>query len=177
MTTEIDLRAIADRMEIHEVLMRYCRGVDRGDPELLRSVYHEGAVDRHGPFQFTDAQTEFANLTVPRLDAMQGVAQHHITNYLIELGGDAADVESYFISLQPTKLNDGSEVLSFVGGRYLDRFERRGGRWAITERSVIIDWSRSEVPGEEWPAAKDFPAPGRRERDPSHALFARGVLA
>jgi hypothetical protein len=177
MTTEVDLHAISDRLEIHEVLMRYCRGVDRGDPELLRSVYHEGAVDQHGPFQFTNAQTEFANLTVPRLDAMRGVAQHHITNFLIELDGDAADVESYFLSFQPTKSADGSEVLGFIGGRYLDRFERREGRWAIAKRSVIIDWSRAELQGEEWEAAKDFPPPGRREADPSHALFSGGVLA
>jgi hypothetical protein len=170
--TEVDIRAIADRLEIHEVLMRYCRGVDRGDPELLRTVYHEGAVDRHGPFQFMDAQTEFAALTIPRLDALNGVAQHHITNYLIELDGDRADVESYFLAFQPTKLDDGDEVLSVMGGRYLDKFERRAGRWAIMERSVVVDWSRQSLPGEDWAAAKDFPPPGRREADPSHALFA-----
>jgi hypothetical protein len=42
---------------------------------------------------------------------------------------------------------------------------------------VIIDWSRAELQGEEWEAAKDFPPPGRREADPSHALFSGGVLA
>jgi SnoaL-like domain len=177
MTTEVDLRAVADRQEIHEVLMRYCRGIDRGDPEVLSSVYHEGAVDRHGPFQFTDAQTEMAKLTIPRLDALRGVAQHHITNYLIELHGDTAEVESYFLAFQPTKLDDDSEVLALMGGRYLDRFERRDGRWGIIERSVVVDWSRAELQGEDWPAAKDFPPPGRRESDPSHALFASGVLA
>jgi hypothetical protein len=168
---------MADKQEIHEVLMRYCRGVDRGDPELLRSVYHPGAVDRRGPFQFDDAHTEFAAFSVPRLDQSKGVAQHHITNYLIELDGDSADVESYFISYQPTKLEDGDEVLSVIGGRYLDRFDRRDGRWAISERSVIIDWSRVAFTGDDWPAAKDFPRAGRREADPSHAFFTRAGTA
>jgi hypothetical protein len=171
MTGEIDLRAIADKLEIHEVLVRYCRAIDRGDPELLASVYHEGAVDRHGQFQFTDARTQFPPVTVPRLDAMRGVAQHHMTNWLIELDGEAAAVESYFIAFQPVPHEDGREVRTFVGGRYLDRFERRDGRWAIVERSVVLDWTRGELGGEEWPAAAGFPAPGRREADPSHELF------
>jgi hypothetical protein len=172
-TTEPDLRAVADRQEIYQVLMRYCRGVDRGDPELLRSVYHEDAADHHGPLEFTDARTEFAAVVVPRLDAMAGVGQHHITNCLIELDADAASVESYWLAFQPTKSADGGEARNFMGGRYLDRFERRAGRWAIAERTVVIDWSRDELHGDEWAGAGDYLRPGRRESDPSHALFRR----
>jgi hypothetical protein len=165
------LRVVADRQEIHEVVMRYSRGIDRGDPAMIASVYHAGAIDRHGPHQFADAGTDIVALAVPRLDALAGVAQHHITNFLIELNGDSADVESYFLAFQPTKLQDGTEVLSVIAGRYLDRFERRDGRWAIAERSVVVDWSRKDLPGEDWPDAKHFPPPGRREADPSHELF------
>lgn len=39
---------ISAHIEIQQVLFRYCRGVDRGDKELLRSVYHPGATDNHG---------------------------------------------------------------------------------------------------------------------------------
>ena len=38
--TERALRVLLDKQEIHEVLMRYCRGIDRCDSELLHSVYH-----------------------------------------------------------------------------------------------------------------------------------------
>jgi hypothetical protein len=155
------------------VLMRYCRGVDRGDAELLRSVYHEGAVDHHGPLQFTDAQSQFAAAVLPHLDAMNEVGQHHITNCLIELDGDTASVESYWLAFQPTKTEDGAERRNFMGGRYIDRFERRHGRWAIAERTVVIDWSRAELGGGEWAGASDYPRPGRRESDPSDALFTR----
>jgi hypothetical protein len=171
-TDDMDLREIADRLAIHQVLMRYCRGVDRGDPELLASVYHEGAKDRHGPFVIDDPRTQFAELVVPRLDALSTVAQHHVTNYIIELHGDTAAVESYFLAYQPTKLEDGREIKSAMGGRYLDRFERRDGRWAIADRTVVVDWSRADVPGDPWPAAEHYAAGGRREGDLSHALFA-----
>ena len=69
--SDIDVRAIADRQEIHDVLARYCRGVDRADPELLRSVYHEGA--RHRGEQDLEARTEFVDLTVAVLDGLCGM--------------------------------------------------------------------------------------------------------
>ncbi len=169
---EPDLRTVAARQEIHQVLMRYCRGVDRGDRDLITSVYHHGAVDRHGPAEFKDAHGEFAEWAVSRLDALDGVTQHHITNYLIELNGDAAVAESYFLAFRPNKLVDGTEVLGVVGGRYLDRFERRGGHWAIVERSVVCDWSRQSLAGDEYPLTSAHVRGGRREADPSHALFA-----
>jgi hypothetical protein len=30
----------------------------------------------------------------------------------------------------------------FVGGRYLDQFQRRGGDWRIASRVVVWDWFR-----------------------------------
>jgi hypothetical protein len=174
MSVESDVRAMLDRHEIHEVLLRYCRGVDRGDAEMLRTVYHEGALDRHGPFRLENANAQFADLTVPRLDALRNVAQHHITNCMIDLRGDVAAVETYFIAYQPTMLEDGSETPSLIGGRYLDRFERRDGRWGIAEREVVVDWSRFALAGEgeTWPTSENYSPGGRREADPSHALFA-----
>ena len=41
------LRILVDKQEIHEALMRYCRGVDRGDERLTLSVFDEGARDNH----------------------------------------------------------------------------------------------------------------------------------
>jgi hypothetical protein len=44
------LQQLIDKLEIHEVLTRYCRGIDRCDAELLESVYHPDATDNHGQF-------------------------------------------------------------------------------------------------------------------------------
>lgn len=48
-TTDAELREriarLEDRAEIRECMMRYARGMDRRDRELLRSAYHDGAVD------------------------------------------------------------------------------------------------------------------------------------
>jgi hypothetical protein len=41
---EAELRTLLDRAQIHDALMRYCRGVDRGDGELVMSALHPDAT-------------------------------------------------------------------------------------------------------------------------------------
>jgi hypothetical protein len=38
------------RKQIHDALMRYCRGIDQMDRDLILSAYHPGARDNHGTF-------------------------------------------------------------------------------------------------------------------------------
>jgi hypothetical protein len=156
----------ADHIEIQQVLYRYCRAVDRGDEALLRSVYHPGAIDRHGAFCGSGA--EFAAYLVPAMDQAPRVGQHHITNILIDVDGDLADVESYFLALHPLGDKATGEASHVpVTGRYLDRFERRDGAWKIADRTVVLDWSATPVTWAPWGAQGDYPQGGRREEDPS----------
>jgi hypothetical protein len=163
----MDANAAADHMEIQQVLYRYCRAVDRGDEALLRGVYHPGAIDRHGAFE--GSGDAFAAMLVASMDAAPRVGQHHITNILIELDGDGADVESYFLALHPlgdASTGEASHVP--VTGRYLDRFERRDGVWKIADRTVVLDWSAGPFAWSRWSAQGNYPQGGRREKDPSH---------
>ena len=163
----MDAQAAADHIEIQQVLYRYCRAVDRGDEALLRSVYHPDAIDRHGAFQGTGEA--FAAMLVPAMDEAPRVGQHHITNMLIGLEGDVAEVESYFLALHPLGDRASGEASHVpVTGRYLDRFERRDGAWKIADRTVVLDWSASPVAWAPWVAQGDYPQGGRREADPSH---------
>ena len=41
-------REMKDRQEIYDCIMRYCRGIDRLDREVLLSAYHPDAIDDHG---------------------------------------------------------------------------------------------------------------------------------
>ncbi len=158
------------REQIRDVLYRYCRGVDRGDVGLLKSVYHTDALDDHGTFQ--GSGHDFARYIVENMDGAANGAQHHITNVLIELNLAAlsAQVESYFIAFHPYTDASSSRV-AFVGGRYLDRFEARAGEWKIADRRVVLDWARDDLSGNEWPAIANFRRGGRREADPSSELL------
>lgn len=44
------VRELKDRQDIRDCLVRYCRGVDRFDREMVRSAYHPDAMDDHGDF-------------------------------------------------------------------------------------------------------------------------------
>ena len=91
--TERALRVLLDKQEIHEVLMRYCRGIDRCDAELLQSVYHPDSTDDHGLFKGRAA--DFIPWALKALVRDDGTS-HYIANELIEVDGDVAHCESYF---------------------------------------------------------------------------------
>ena len=66
---------------------------------------------------------------------------HHLGNMLIDLAGDVANVETYFLAIQRREL-DGKTWTRTRAGRYLDRFEKRAGTWRVLHRRVVDDWSR-----------------------------------
>src|SRR5258705_13909652 len=82
------LRVVIDKQEIHEVIMRYCRGIDRGDVDLVLSTFHEDAVDNHVGIE------ERVVVQVPKALELAKTAviwtSHNITNQLVDVAGGAA---------------------------------------------------------------------------------------
>lgn len=152
----MDQDEIAAELGIRRSIYRYCRGVDRGDVEMIASAYHEDADENHGPFRGTGR--EFAEYLVPLMDTVAATGGHHVTNILIDREGDAANVESYFIALHAQSAGG----QAFVTGRYLDRFECREGQWKISERRVIID---TDKPPQASIDLSGYPRGARREED------------
>jgi hypothetical protein len=139
--TETALKAMLDKQQIHDVMMRYCRAVDRVDEELLRSVYHPDAIDNHGLFNGPAA--DFVPWCINQLRQAYTATQHFIGNELIEIEGDKAWCEFYFVAYHRYERKGESRHMS-AGGRYVDRWERRHGEWRIAERTVVVDWQRVE---------------------------------
>ena len=165
----MDIDEVTSRAEIMDVLWRYCRGVDRGDVNLLKSVYHPDAIDDHGTYN--GPGDGFAEYIVSAMDRPDIVGQHHITNVNFEFDGDVAKVESYYLAFQPVTIEGGPNEIALVGGRYNDIFERRDGKWLISHRRVLGDFSRDRLSGPSWPRATNFPQGARREADPSQGFF------
>ena len=60
----MDVQNLIDKAEILECMHRYCRGIDRLDRAMVRSAYHDDAIDDHigysGPFEgFLDWAFEY----------------------------------------------------------------------------------------------------------------------
>jgi hypothetical protein len=138
MKASITVQELLDREAIRIALGNYCRGVDRGDWELLATVYHDDAVDDHGDFY---GGPEGFIAFCKEHGAKSLTMQHSLGTIIIELDGDAAYSESYF-QLSSVKKPVGSEppLMSLLFGRYLDRFERREGTWRIAKRIVVKDF-------------------------------------
>jgi len=138
---------LADREAIRDVLMRYCRGIDRLDVDLLRSAYWPDAHDQH--LEFSGNIEEFIAYSQPILGAMRW-SQHLIGNVLIVIDGDKAEVESYFQGYHSVPDASGVRRDHVAGGRYLDVFEKRNDEWRILKRFVLTDWFRDHADTGDW---------------------------
>lgn len=158
------LTMLADRQAITDCLVRYCRGIDRLDEDLIRSAYWEDSVDDHGSYQGNGF--EFAAWVVPVLRDRFLATHHAIMNTSIDLDGTTAHVETYVHALHLLPADAEGRHAEFVFlGRYIDRFEKRSGQWRIAERAVVHDWSRVDPIAGGPPRASDPYVPGRRDRD------------
>jgi SnoaL-like domain len=126
---------------IGEAILRFVRGADRSDLELMRSAYWPDATDDHGNFSGNALKfTEFAIEVLKRFR----VTMHFITNVAVTFPADGqAHAESYFYAYHEhlPQPGGGPGLVSLVGGRYIDRFEERNGEWRILARVVTMDWS------------------------------------
>lgn len=136
------LRNLADKQAIAEVLYRRVRASDRRDVNLALSCYHEGATEEHEGFVGSAASfVTDQSLSSPSSNARVTTLWHSLSNISIELAGEDAVVESYYLGVVVRE--EGEEtMLCQIGGRYLDRFARRDARWAIAHRTVVYDWSK-----------------------------------
>lgn len=160
-----ELQELLHKQAITEALYRYCRGVDRMDREMVLGCWHpDGRAEYEGIFSGTGAG--FVDWLWPVHRDGFVSHSHQITNVLIDVADDGnhAVSESYVtVALQAT----GDSGVLVGRGRYLDRWSRRDGVWAIDHRRHVSDVS-SSAPA----AGSPDPAVDRRSSaDPSYELF------
>ncbi|MFU8763317.1 MAG: nuclear transport factor 2 family protein [Haliea sp.] len=157
--TDGDLDTMISRQAIEDLLLAYCRGVDRGDAELLASVFHDDATVISGVIN--GSAKDFARDIVAWCGENTKSVFHTFSNQWIEISGDSAVGEAYVMAAQLVDTPDGV-ITALVGGRYLDRFERRAGMWKIAQHTFVMDWNLSQ------------PAPVAQGEDPFAAMLRGG---
>jgi hypothetical protein len=158
----------ADRLALAELLARYCRGCDRRDFALVRSLYHDDAIDDHGAM-FRGGPDEFV-AWLPQAMAPWELTIHSISNSLFVIDGDLAEGEHCVRAWHRTHPPDRREYI--VHGRYLDRYARRNGVWKFLHRALVFDHGEiRDVDEEAMHRLGGDAAHGRADRsDPSWAL-------
>ncbi|MFC5752912.1 nuclear transport factor 2 family protein [Actinomadura rugatobispora] len=129
-----DVRYLKDRAEILDCVARHARGCDRHDEELIGSAYHSDGTDEHG---FTlNSGADYAAWVNPTHAATSQAHLHNITTQSCEIDGDVAHCESYSMVVL---LGRDGRTAQVINGRYLDRLERRDGRWRIALRRSTVE--------------------------------------
>ena len=127
---------VASRLEILDCINRIARGVDRLDRDIFRTGYHADAVLDFGTHIGNPEQHMDFFFALHK--NMQNAHAHTICNHTCEIDGDVAHAETYFIFASE---NVAGTPTTIAGGRYIDKFERRGLRWAIAVRKCVTTWN------------------------------------
>lgn len=130
--------SVLSKQQLHELLMAYSRGVDRTDADLLRSIFHDDAQVVTGVFN--GPAPGFVDFIIDLVRHQLKYVFHSVANEWFDVRGDEAVGESYAIALS-TAAGENGDVDVLTGGRYVDKFERRGGVWKIASRSFVYDWT------------------------------------
>lgn len=160
------LEYAADRIEISDCLTRFSRGMDRFDRDLYLSAFWPDAEMAAGPYVGDVAGCW--DWAVPMHEAGQIVTHHSLLNQTVDIDGDTAHSECYYIFVGRNR----DESLWMAGGRYIDRLERRGGEWKIALRTNIIEWGclppPMPIPFADVPGIEKNGVSSRSTDDPSY---------
>ncbi len=168
---------IADRMAIQDVMLKWCRAIDRLDSDGMRAAFHPDAIDDHGPYVGgIDGLVEWIQTRHKPIP----FSSHQVSNMLIEFASaDLALAETIVRTLQRYPADAKASLAQLSGGkagrpgvgmdlltssRYVDRFERRQGEWRIAHRTLIQDWKQLIEVNEDTPKPKPGWRVGRRDR-------------
>lgn len=170
-----DCAALARRIDILEsresitrCIYQAARAIDRLDRPLLAAQFHTDAEVDYGVI-YKGAISGFLDITMQFQGGMRDT-QHIVGNVDITLDVESATTESYVYAHHVIELGETRNEL-IVGGRYLDRFERRDGKWKILFRTEVLDWARNVPIGERWFEDNNELPKGRRGHDDPSYLF------
>jgi hypothetical protein len=143
----------AARFAIMDCIHLYCHAVDRRRWDLIDHVFHPDAT-----YQFFSIDGSWRDFVVAAKALIDPMVQthHQVSNIMVRFAdANTAFSETYLHAYHVVpsgypagtflSLEGGGSL--WVGGRYVDRLERRGEDWRIAHRHGLVDWVRN-APGE-----------------------------
>jgi hypothetical protein len=131
-----ELMALLEREKIRDCIACLARGEDRRDAELIKACYWPDSTTDYGVF--VGSFDQYLAWVVPGSPAIP-VTQHVLGQTVIKLKGETASCETHVNSYHRIIMG-AEERDTVIGGRYLDRLEKRGGEWRIAQRTMLYDW-------------------------------------
>ncbi len=136
----LDAGEIADRIAIHDLLVRYCRAIDTLDWTLLDRVFTPDAtIDYTSSGGIAGAYPAVRAWLQQVLPGFP-MRQHLIANEEVSIDGDRATSRAYLFNPMARADADGGSKLFFVGGAYVDELVRTPQGWRIRRRVEQQSW-------------------------------------
>jgi hypothetical protein len=131
-----EFTAFLDREKIRDCVARLARGEDRRNATLIGGCFWPDAAIDLGIF--AGSLDDYLAWVVPGSPAIP-VTQHVLGQTVIEYNGSTAKAETHVTAYHRLAADDGHRD-TVIGGRYLDRMDKRGACWRIGRRTMLYDW-------------------------------------
>jgi hypothetical protein len=141
-----ELRDLQAREQIRDRIARVARGEDRRDAALLSASFWPDARCDFGIF--AGSFDEYLAWVVPGAPSIP-VTLHTLGQSVIDIEGDVARVETHVTAYHRVDMG-AEERDTVIGGRYLDRLEKRGDEWRIAQRTMLYDWLKDTGVSVDW---------------------------
>jgi hypothetical protein len=164
MTLDQDIARLTAIGPVKDIQLRYCRGLDRLDWDLVPSCFHPDAVHDLGPFRGTVEQ--FVAWTSGVLTTFQSTT-HFSGQQRVDLDGDTAWAEQNVRAYHRIPATNNEPAADWIMNlRYVDRMTCRDGDRRISLRLCACESARTDPVvgdselGAEWrPETRDRNAP------------------
>ena len=140
-TLEAEVADLCARRDITDAVQRYMRGLDRLDPVLQRSAFHDNAWVDCG--LMAGRVDDFITFAQDMLATM-GATHHFLGQVQIAVNGNSASGECYFQAWHGSRDEAGTPRDLFISGRYIDEYACENGEWRIVKRKLITDWVKDD---------------------------------
>jgi ketosteroid isomerase-like protein len=132
--TEEPLQQLLDERAIEQALVRFARAMDDRDWDALGEIMAEDVVADLGEGRLAGPAAIIA-LIRKYLDRC-GTTQHLLGNILVAVSGDEATSRAYVFDQHLPASGQSGHTFHTLGD-YRDRWQRRGGRWRLVERTKL----------------------------------------
>lgn len=130
----MDIQEISDRMEINNLLIDYCTAVDAKDFDAFDRLFTADAHIDYSAMGGIEGDLPSVKAWLKKAMAQFPMTQHLIANSRVWIEGNTARART--LCHNPMQMPDGKGgyQLAFLGLWYVDRLERTGEGWRISER-------------------------------------------
>jgi 3-phenylpropionate/cinnamic acid dioxygenase small subunit len=145
------LLEISDRLEIQDLMDRYCYAIDERDWDALDTVFTPDAVIDYTESGGVKGSLVEIKAWLPKALERFPAFQHMIATRKLVIHGDSASSRTILFNPMVMPDKDGTPQTFFMGLWYRDKLVRTVNGWRIAERFEEMSWTHNVPPMEPVP--------------------------